>query len=77
MTKINDGGSAFPVHELTNGGLVPVGGMSLRDYFAGQALNALITEALKSDHKAWESTTKHAYYIADSMLQAREQKGET
>lgn len=47
-------------------------GMSLRDYFAGQALNALMTSALLLDHKSWDATAQHAYFVADAMLKARE-----
>ena len=54
MSKVNDGGPAFP-HEPLNrikpneygGTLVPTGadpGMSLRDWFAGQALQAAVED---------------------------------
>lgn len=45
--------------------------MTLRDYFAAQALAPLVKEALKLDHKSWEATAQHAYFIADSMLEER------
>ena len=41
-------------------------GMTLRDYFAGQALIALIKEA------PYDSIGGDAYYLADQMLKARE-----
>ena len=59
-TPINDGGPAFP--------------STLRDWFAGQALGALVKEALEWDHKSWAATAEHAYIIADAMLSAREVK---
>jgi hypothetical protein len=45
--------------------------VDLRDHFAGQALNGLVTEALKLDHKSWVATAQHAYTIADVMLAER------
>ncbi len=40
MTKQNDGGTAFPSYTNKDKGWID--GMSLRDYFAGQALVGLI-----------------------------------
>jgi hypothetical protein len=88
MSKANDGGPAFPVSEWEEAyqpffvgdqkyahpaRIVTLGGMSLRDYFAGLALAS-------SD---WESTlgwtktdavlmhAKSCYRMADAMLAAR------
>jgi hypothetical protein len=72
----NDGGPAFPV-ENRNGlswprGKPPVG-MSLRDWFAGQALMGLAAypgregEVNGSDHFA-----KWSYMLADAMIEIRE-----
>lgn len=62
---INDGGSAFP-HETSHG---YDSGMSIRDYFAGKAIEALIV-------RGWglEAASGKAYEIADAMLKAREAK---
>ena len=59
--KRNDGGAAFPV-------AFPVAekGLSLRDYFAGQAMIARI-QAYVEDWSA-----KDCYDDADKMLKARE-----
>ena len=43
------------------------GGMTLRDYFAAKAMQALID----NDHLFWEIPTQ-AYELADAMLKARE-----
>ena len=65
-------------------------GMSLRDYFAGQALIAntiaalCVVEAIKDSPKAAEfslntdakSLAKEAYVTADAMLAARKQVAE-
>lgn len=62
MADIEDGGSAFP-SELTNSS-----GMSMRDWFAGQALaNTLICDSLVASTDAnW------AYKWADAMLERRQ-----
>jgi hypothetical protein len=74
MSPINDGGPAFPfgqVSELTghpiNGFFAP--GMSLRDWFAGQALGGMCA---KDAHRDW--LAQQAYEIADAMIERREQK---
>jgi hypothetical protein len=58
-----DGGAAFPVahsHLIQSG-------MSLRDYFAGKAMQAL------AQGNYFDATARQAYMIADAMLKAREQ----
>ncbi len=75
MSTINNGGPAFPI-PLQKGqsyqGHAPCDGMTLRDYFAGQALMGLIAKGedeLNTDARAVE-----AYNLADAMLRAREAK---
>lgn len=67
MSEIKDGGSAFPycvwVGDHHNGHNT---GMSLRNWFAGMALNQ-VDMGFDSDYKA-----KMAYSIADAMLRAGE-----
>lgn len=73
-----DGGPAFPRQSgtLDMGGSL---GMSLRDYFAGQALAQCIRLASLlhpggMNELPWPpSAAKAAYEIADAMLRAREQ----
>ena len=45
--KINDGGPAFPngLCDSSSGAFHLVDGMSLRDYFAAKAMQALVTTA--------------------------------
>lgn len=52
-----------------------VSGMSLRDWFAGQALTGLLGST-HPDHSAptWEAYGACAYGHADAMLKAREAK---
>ena len=70
--QTKDGGSAFPLPMAvsTAGDLYDASqtdpGMSLRDYFAGQALTALVPGD-SPDIKA-----NYAYLLADAMLKARE-----
>ena len=62
---INDGGAAFPVMYVSEG-------MTLRDYFAGQALAGILASANFGNVKDWIGGK--AYEAADSMLAARERK---
>lgn len=59
-----DGGPAFPVSGFSSG-------MTLRDYFAGQAL-AGITVGCGWQGGPWETMAAHAYEAADAMLAERE-----
>lgn len=63
--QINDGGPAFPA-PYNNDGV----GMSLRDWFAGQALVALPHTGCGGDLHI-EDAAKAAYQMADAMLKAR------
>ena len=70
-----DGGPAFPRPFSKDGDTEAWSqdGMSLRDYFAGHALVALIAnEKLRSEiaETKW-NLAHHAYKLADSMLEAR------
>jgi len=70
----NDGGSAFPGDNYTESGLRNgySMGMSLRDYFAGQAVNGLISCAPFKDGVSYSQVTREAYKWADAMLAERE-----
>lgn len=64
------GGPAFPV-PLNPGqgwqGMSPCDGMTLRDYFAAKAMQALIA----ATHVVRADAASAAYELADSMLAAR------
>lgn len=76
---MNDGGPAFPRPPFTPGkrhdqlgdaGFVATGhpGMSLRDWFAGQAMSGMmVSKTMRAEFIAYE-----AYVLADAMLKARE-----
>ena len=72
MTERNDGGPAFPIPNATDmDGYVyapEATGMSLRDWFAGQALAGLLTKLTDE-----ELAASAAYLCADAMLKRRDQ----
>lgn len=83
MTTRKDGGPAFPRNALSGGDHgypVQSDGMSLRDWFAGQALAGLIAsgrsayDLLDGDYQAAYAAYR-AYTVADAMLAAREKEG--
>ena len=82
--KINDGGPAFPARpteQLSRGiSITAHHGMTLRDYFAEEALAGLLargihyqTEGLRTGRPGLEECdiAGHAYAMADAMLLAR------
>lgn len=73
--QIKNGGPAFPfAKEMEKiSGLQFSTGMSLRDYFAGQALAGLLTQPAEPEFAASHFATA-AYQMADAMLAAREVK---
>lgn len=90
MSKpIINGGPAFPHQTIPLGTFdrrlkisvdtPPSAGMSLRDWFAGQALQSLIAQDPKTTHaldnpngRTWDDwIAMNAYQIADTMLAAR------
>jgi len=68
MSK-EDGGAAFP-HRDWFDEKPDCTGMSLRDWFAGMALQGLVTENRSSF--GFEVITKEAYQFADAMIKERE-----
>lgn len=72
VSAINDGGPAFPVPDSHHAnGQVQYGanGMTLRDWFAGQALAGLLAATdLSGTHALY---AEESYEFADAMLKAR------
>lgn len=69
-TKIDDGGTAFPVAPG-----IGKDGMSLRDWFAGQALGHIPALLAANDlNKSVEQIADWAGQVADAMLVERKQK---
>ncbi len=73
--KPNDGGQAFP--QLTRtpfNDYYLLGGMSLRDWLAGQALAGLLASGETELFDKASSYAEAAYLHADAMLKARESR---
>ena len=73
---IPNGGPAFPVTDSRHpNGHIEYGsnGMTLRDWFAGQALTGLLSDSNARGSKSLY--VKDAYDLADAMLAFRERKG--
>lgn len=67
--KKSDGGSAFPISHPEHPS--PSDGMTLRDWFAGQALSAVASSERYYGDDGPENIAQDAYLIADAMLAAR------
>lgn len=80
MTKVNDnGGFAFPSKELHGDGSLywQSFGMTLRDYFAAKAMEALLSRLHRSiTPQECIVVAEDAYFMADHMLKAREAKND-
>lgn len=78
MSTKNDGGPAFPVREAERfnpennetHAIEQHWGMSLRDWFAGQALAGMLSSEYRPDGNQLKAVW--AYELADAMLRARE-----
>ena len=68
----NDGGPAFPTHPILYGSADQhlAQGMSLRDWFAGQALAGLLTQTHLVQKYQSDWFADGAYRMADAMLEA-------
>jgi hypothetical protein len=67
MNNTNTGGPAFPVCDAAR--IHELEGMTLRDYFAAKAMQALVSADQMTPH---DYVAKDAYGYADAMLKARE-----
>ena len=69
MNNTNTGGPAFPYRAYSG---LPEPGMTLRDYFAAKAMQALLSQNFGGAVRD-EMLAGFAYAMADAMLKAREQ----
>ena len=71
MSNTNTGGPAFPTPRYERGDMYSLG-MTLRDYFAAKAMQAIVTS--KHCPKEFDGliVSQAAYRVADGMLKARE-----
>jgi len=62
---------AFPAHPNTTS--ENMAGMTLRDYFAAKAMQAITSNVVTSQGagQSWEYIAEGAYLIADAMLKTR------
>ena len=70
MSKINDGGPAFPVVFQHDEATSECHGMTLRDYFAAAIMQGLMA----SQCEVGVPYPIYTYAIADAMIKAREVK---
>ncbi|WP_454917345.1 hypothetical protein [Xanthobacter sediminis] len=70
--QINDGGPAFP-HMMAQGHPDYAGGISLRDYFAGQIASGMAAfSGTAGVSYGPDEIAGRSYQVADAMLKARE-----
>ena len=69
MSADDDGGQAFPISDASG----PIqSGLTMRDYFAGQALSGLSAVGnVELYDTAYDRIAVEAYRFADAMLAAR------
>ena len=68
MSKRDDGGPAFPQSVSADG---PYGGLTARDWFAGQALAGLLANATLKPKTTFNEAAAEAFAFADAMLAER------
>jgi hypothetical protein len=75
MSEINDGGAAFPHPDYLHAG---PDGMSLRDYFAANALAGILQMIATGQHELGivrptgaQGIAHSAYELADALIEAR------
>ena len=70
MQEKYDGGTAFPAETM----LGYEEGMTLRDYFAAKAMQAMLSSPNCPMGVEESALAKQAYITADALLRAREQR---
>ena len=73
MTELDDYVHAGPRYTIGGFNKGNGQGMSMRDYFAGQAMLGLLRS---EDWMQLSQTAKYSYEMADAMLEARKTTGE-
>lgn len=69
MRTMDNGGAAFPLKEPTTSDFE---GMTLRDYFAAKAMQALLPTISEFPDENWRyGVALDAYQMADAMLKVR------
>jgi len=70
MTEIYGGKMAFPIHNTGHGAPFDEG-MTLRDYFAANAMTGLLTAEIVGEYSN-EHVAEIAFRIADAMMKHRD-----
>lgn len=84
MSEIKDGGPAFPSGKFEPGGrdilgkefppkIINTGGMSLRDWFAGMAMQILLQHGTEA-FPQFKDIAAETYRFADAMIAEREKR---
>jgi hypothetical protein len=83
MSNTNTGGPAFPCEGIVTSNGILCEGMTLRDYFAAKAMQAIYAAQVEWESngcpadaeslQVMEDVAGDAYAMADAMLRAREQ----
>jgi hypothetical protein len=73
MKTLKDGGPAFPV-TTEHGSVLPLPGISVRDYFAAATIQG--TFANPKWQGSWAEMAEEAYQMADAMLAERAAENE-
>ena len=72
MSEIKTGGPAFPQDQRDSKGEgVMYFGMTLRDYFAAKAMQAILSDDSWHGHTC-KTAALESYEMADAMIQARD-----
>jgi len=76
-TELRPAGNMGPVGATIEHHVKPQDGMSLRDYFAAQALTGMLANQGDSvkDNDAIRAIAGFSYDLADAMLEARKNRG--
>jgi hypothetical protein len=75
----DQGGPAYPQHyvekgfrgDMETGEVYGEGGLTMRDYFAGQALAGMVSSMADDPHIPWKEGARACYMVADAMIKVR------
>lgn len=74
MAEDKTGGPAFPIpygFSVEQGMISCDVGMTLRDWFAGQAMQGVLSSLAPGEWMSYGDASEHAYRFADAMIRER------